>query len=289
LVDDEATPAPPAAVPPEPASTAAGLGPVPPGATADPPLQGIRVLDMTIMWAGPLATWLLASLGAEVVKVEPACRPDGLRGSPGLFEACNRGKRRADLDLRRPEERDRFLDLVAGADLVIDNFSPRVAPNLGIEPAALRGVNPQVCSLSMPAFPLDSEERDWVAYGTGVHAISGLGDAGPDGFAPPAVTYPDALAGFAAFAVAVALLAHREPGPRRVPSGTPTNHAEVTLRGVVEPLRALHDLGATLCRPVPAAGLRRLGRTVLECGLPPSPFRGRGLPVDLGPAPRWDA
>jgi crotonobetainyl-CoA:carnitine CoA-transferase CaiB-like acyl-CoA transferase len=230
----------------------------------------VTVVDLTIMWAGPLATWLLASLGAEVVKVEPGCRPDGLRGSPAWFATLDRGKGGVDLDLRHARDRRRFFELVARADLVVDNFSPRVAPNLGIDPAALRTVNPDLATLSMPAFPAGRPERDWVAYGTGAHAISGLGDAGTDGFFAPAVTYPDPIAGFTAFAVAAALLVRRQLGAE--PTDEAPAEAEVSLSAALEPLRRRHDGGRTLRRPPPAAAVAALRERVLgPDGLPDAP------------------
>jgi hypothetical protein len=170
-------------------------------------LAGTRVVDLTSMWAGPLATHLLAAAGADVDTVEAACRPDGLRGTPAMFEVLAAGKRRHDLDLRQDEARQAFLDLVADADVVIESFSPRVLPNLGLDLPTLRTANPDVLLVSMPAFAADSAERDWVAYGTGVHAACGLGvDDGGRAWAP-AVTYPDPLGGLAAFAAICTALA----------------------------------------------------------------------------------
>src|SRR5581483_9224572 len=122
-------------------------------------LEGVRVVDMTVMWAGPLATRKLVELGADVVKVEPACRMDGTRGT-AMFDALNAGKRRADLDLRDASQRAEFMDLVRDADVVIDNFSPRVMPNLGLMHDDLLAVNPRIISVSMPAFPAGSPWRD---------------------------------------------------------------------------------------------------------------------------------
>ncbi len=171
-----------------------------PDTDASRTMAGVRVVDLTAMWAGPLATRLLAEAGAEVDTIEAACRPDGLRGTPAMFEHLAAGKRRRDLDLRQPEARSALLDLVADAEVVVESFSPRVMPNFGLDAAALVAVNPDVLVVSMPAFAPGSPERDWVAYGTGVHAISGLGvDASGRAWAP-SMTYPDPLAGLAAFA-----------------------------------------------------------------------------------------
>jgi CoA-transferase family III len=202
-------------------------------ATASDATDGLVVLDMTAMWAGPLATALLATgtLGrpAHVTKIEPDCRRDGLRdGAPGLAARLDAAKSHAALDLRVPGDRADFFDLVASADLVVDSFSRRVMPNLGLTPAELRQLRPDILTLSLPAFGLGRAEQDWVAYGSGVHATSGLG-VGPCGPWAPSVSYPDPLAGLTAHAVARAMLWGRSRGwaPR---------HAEVSLHGAIGPL-----------------------------------------------------
>lgn len=194
----------------------------------------IKVLDLTIMWSGPLCTALLAQLGMEVVKIEPTCRPDGLRdaGAGHLYRILNAAKTHLALDLREPQEHRAFLDLVAEADVVIDNFSPRVAANLGIEPTTLAARNPGLVTLSMPAFP-PGPMRHWVAYGTGVHGALGLGDYGHDAWRVPPVTYADPLAGFAALASVLALLAARDLGRNDGLAG------EVALAAAAQPLLSL--------------------------------------------------
>lgn len=198
--------------------TRAGAG------TGTGPLHGIRVLDLTAMWAGPLATWLLAQAGAEVTKVEATRRPDGLRrgarpvqagpGPGALFVALDHGKDHRTLDLDEPAQRATFLDLVADADIVVDNLSRRVRPNLGIDAATLRRHNPHLLDVSIRAYPADRPEADWVAYGGGVHATSGLA-ARPDGSpAPAALPYPDPLAGFETFVGILAAL--QRGGPARL-------------------------------------------------------------------------
>lgn len=203
------------------------------------PLTGVRILDATVMWAGPLATWLLAGLGAEVITVEPAARPDGARaprgggiypggvlvpgdgGRSGLFNALSRGKLRCDLDLRRPAAVDALHQELRGADLWIDNLSPRARGQLSVTREDLRRIRPDLLVLSMPAFGRRSRRRSWVAYGAQVHAVSGLawgragvGHASRDGEPPlPAATaYPDALTGVHAAVAAVAALLGRDAG-----------------------------------------------------------------------------
>lgn len=307
---------PPLAPPPAPAELRP-LGPprAPPAAPPrrdEPPLSGVRVCDLTTMWSGPLATWLLASLGADVLKVEPGCRLDGTRGADGLslgpdglpvgddldsstiFQALNRNKRRLDLDLRSAGQRAAFLEQVGASDLVVSNFSPRVPANLGIEPATLaagRG-RPLGC-VQMPAFPAGSEERDWRAYGHGIHAVSGLG-VDQDGRPWTAGTsYPDALSGFAAAAVAVALrvgavrggtswaaevpmLAVAHGLAARVPRGP----AAGTAAGLVDDGARAAALAACLERATVEIETAR-GRFVC----PRSPFRLDTRPVAEVPAP----
>lgn len=189
------------------------------------------VVDLTALWAGPLATALLADLGAEVVKVEPSVRLDGIARHPAFYDHLNAAKQVVDLDLREEPGRRRFEALLDRADLVVDSFSRRVMPNFGYGRPALAARWPRLAALSITAFPASAAEADWIAYGPGVHAAMGLGDRGPGrAFEPAPVAYPDALAGLAAFASAAELLAR---GP-----AAPAN-SEVSLAASVAPLTRL--------------------------------------------------
>jgi crotonobetainyl-CoA:carnitine CoA-transferase CaiB-like acyl-CoA transferase len=221
------------------------------------------------MWAGPLTTWLLQTLGADVYKVEPDSRPDGTRAvsgggiypngvqwlpgwDSGLWNALNAEKRRLPLDLRRPADRDEFLSRAGAADVIIDSFSPRVMPNFGLDPSALAPV-----AVSMPAFP-PGPQRDWVAYGTGIHAWLGLGERKDGSFAAPAVAYPDSVTGFTgALAVLVAL------------AGGLSGHVEVPLLSATAPLLHFADrLGP---------GDPPDGQLLLEAGSQTGEFAGRDV------------
>lgn len=189
------------------------------------------VVDLTALWAGPLATALLADLGAEVVKVDPAARPDGLARHRAFHHHLNSAKQVVDLDLRDDSDRRRFEALLDRADLLIDSFSRRVMPNFGYGRPALAARWPRLAALSVTAFPASAPEADWIAYGPGVHAAMGLGDRGPGrSFEPAPVAYPDALAGLAAFASAAELLARGPSAPAS---------AEVSLAATVTPLTRL--------------------------------------------------
>ncbi|MGI8554170.1 MAG: CaiB/BaiF CoA transferase family protein [Dehalococcoidia bacterium] len=153
------------------------------------PLHGIRVIDFTNAVAGPIASFLLADLGAEVIKVEaPNARPLHATGTAPLreggedrsydrmllFNELNHGKKGISLDVARPDGRQVFLRLVAKSDVVIENFAPRVMGNLGLDYDDLRREQPGIIMVSMPAFGLSGPYRDRVSYGPGIDAMSGL-------------------------------------------------------------------------------------------------------------------
>ena len=112
-------------------------------------LEGIRVIDLTQMLAGPYATMLLADHGAEVIKVEPM-KGDGARGVPvfhpedeskvlnSYFQSINRNKKSITLDLKSEEGKAVLLELVADADVVVENFSAGVMDRLGLGTRSLR-------------------------------------------------------------------------------------------------------------------------------------------------------
>lgn len=196
--------------------------------TRNRPLDGVRVLDFTVAVAGPLCTALLADLGAEVIKVEaPNGRPLHAAGTAPLQEPCpdepwnrvmlfnqlNRGKRSVVLDVSRPEGRQLFLELTASVDVLVQNFAPRVLPNLGLAEPVLREVNPPLILVSMPAFGLDGPYRDRGSYGPGIDAMSGLSHLTgyPDG--PPMKPgnfFCDQNAALHAAVAVLAALRHRD-------------------------------------------------------------------------------
>ena len=151
------------------------------------PLEGVRIVDLTAFWAGPAATHLLAAFGADVVKVESIQRPDGIRYSGGMrkdvedwweygwvFHAMNTNKRSVTLDLGCDDGRRLFTKMVARADVVIENFSPRVMDHFGLTADVLLEVNPQLVVARMPAFGLDGPWRDRVGFAPTMEQIAGL-------------------------------------------------------------------------------------------------------------------
>ncbi|HMD45630.1 MAG TPA: CoA transferase [Acidimicrobiales bacterium] len=163
-----------------------------PAAPADagpvrPALDGVRVVDFTAFWAGPSASHLLAALGADVIKVESVQRPDGMRFAGGqrpgverwweigwVFHGVNVGKRDVTLDLSVPAGRELARRLIAGADVVIENFSPRVMDAFDLGWEALSALNPRLLMVRMPAFGLDGPWRDRVGFAPTMEQISGM-------------------------------------------------------------------------------------------------------------------
>jgi crotonobetainyl-CoA:carnitine CoA-transferase CaiB-like acyl-CoA transferase len=151
------------------------------------PLAGIRVVDCTAWWAGPAAGAALAMLGADVIKVESVTRPDLMRyastkppkvdewweWSP-LFHSGNVGKRAITLDLTRPEGVDVFERLVETADVLIENYTPRVMDQFGLGWQRLHELNPDLIMTRMPAFGLDGPWRDNTGFAQTMECISGM-------------------------------------------------------------------------------------------------------------------
>lgn len=135
-------------------------------------LDGVRVLDFTWVVGGPLATRMLASLGAEVVKVETATRPEYLdRGAQ--FRLLNEGKRSCALDLKTPGGRELALELAARSHVVVENFSPGTLARLGLSFNALCERRRDVVLVSLSGLGQSGPYRDYVSYGSLLQAFSG--------------------------------------------------------------------------------------------------------------------
>ena len=144
------------------------------------PLNGLRVLDFSRVLAGPFAGRMLSDLGADVVKIEP---PDGdvtrlwgrdIAGLPGYYHQQNAGKRNICMDIRAPGAVDLVKNLVARADIVIENYRPDVMPRLGLGYDTLKAVNPALIMLSISGFGQGGPESHRPAYAPIIHAEAGL-------------------------------------------------------------------------------------------------------------------
>jgi crotonobetainyl-CoA:carnitine CoA-transferase CaiB-like acyl-CoA transferase len=134
-------------------------------------LRGVRILDLTWGIAGPLGLWLLAEQGADVIKVEPP-GGDPFRQTHG-YTVWNRSRRSVSIDLTRPEGIDLLLDLVEGADVLAESFTPGVMDSLGLAYKDLAAINPRLVYLSVPAYPSASRHAHRPGYDALVQARSG--------------------------------------------------------------------------------------------------------------------
>jgi len=160
------------------------------------PLEGVRVLDVSRVWAGPLLTRLLGDFGAEVIKVEPLFGrrlvsgtrtlsrvlpdfPNGQFGERhwnrhGMFNDLNRNKLSLTLDLSMPPAIEIFKKLVKISDIVVENYTPRVMSNFGLDYPVLKQIKEDIIMISMPGYGMTGPYRDYPAFGTNIEGIAGL-------------------------------------------------------------------------------------------------------------------
>ena len=151
------------------------------------PLHGLRVLDMTAYWAGPLCTQLLGLMGAEVIHLESASRLDGSRlvsgASPDtaewwersyIFLGGNANKKSLTLDFQADRGRELLRKLVSTCDVVVENYTPRVLDQIGLDYDSVRELNPATIMVRLPGFGLDGPWRDAAAFAYVIEDASGL-------------------------------------------------------------------------------------------------------------------
>jgi len=189
-------------------------------------LEGVRILDLTFVWAGPTATMLLADLGAEVIKIESLARwdmrgplpPPVQDGEPrrwqgrGGFHTRNRNKLGITLDLGREAGRSLFLRLVRLSDAVIENYSLRVMTNWGLDYPALQQEKPDIILVSMPGFGASGPYKDQPSWGETLDATSGIASRTGYRDGPPmrsAIAFGDPVGGFHGAIAAIAALTYR--------------------------------------------------------------------------------
>lgn len=193
------------------------------------PLDGVRVLDLTMIWAGPYATKMLGEMGAEVIKIESPRAWDNIRtlfpraddvedpwNSAFYFAEYNHEKKSVTFDLATPAGRDVFLRLVARSDVVIENYRADVMDNLGLGTDVLLAAKADLVAVSMAGFGKTGADRDNVGYGPIIEMMSGLMSLSgydPDTPQKTGISYGDPVAGLAAVgAVAMTLIKRRRTG-----------------------------------------------------------------------------
>ena len=145
------------------------------------PMDGVRVIDLTSMISGPLATLTLADQGADVIKVEPPGGGDFVRhlatrrnGYSASFVNNNRNKRSVILDLKNPDGLNAFKKMIMDADVVIQNFRPGVASRIGIGEEVLRDLNPALIYVSISGFGFEGPYAQKPVFDPLVQAVTGL-------------------------------------------------------------------------------------------------------------------
>jgi crotonobetainyl-CoA:carnitine CoA-transferase CaiB-like acyl-CoA transferase len=151
------------------------------------PLKGLRILDLSMFFAGPVAAQIAADAGAEVIKVESVQRIDGWRGSASTWDSdiapwesspyfnwVNRSKRGITLNLNDSRGTDILKKLVAQSDVLIENYTPRVMGKFGLPYETLSELNPRLIMLSLSGFGADVSWRDYVAFGMSTEQMSGI-------------------------------------------------------------------------------------------------------------------
>ncbi len=144
-------------------------------------LDGVRVVDLSRVLAGPVCGRILADLGADVIKVEPSTEdlsryiaPKDDRGMSGLYTLANVGKRNLSLDYHKPGAAGLVLDLVRRADLVIENFRPGVLERMGLGWKEIERANPRAVLLSLNGYGSESQWSERPAFAPTIHAVAGL-------------------------------------------------------------------------------------------------------------------
>ena len=194
------------------------------------PLEGIRVIDTSYVFAGPYATGLLGDLGAEVIKIEGPTRPDFTRGGAfsGLapdnelksdpwnrmssFNLVNRGKKSLVLDLTRKEGRDVLVDLIKVSDVIVENFTPRVMRGWGLDYPGMKKINPNIVMISNTGYGRGGPYSAYPAQATTQEATHGLAAVtGYSGGEPSKAgqSYVDFLAAWAIISAALLGLRYR--------------------------------------------------------------------------------
>ncbi len=194
------------------------------------PLEGIRVVDLAQVFAGPACTRILADLGADVIRFESPNRLDVTRSliiteNDGLdhyyhrasyFVIRNTGKREVVVDLAKEEGREITRKLIARADVVVESFTPRVMANFGLDYERLKQIKPDIIMCSLSGYGQDGPMRDFAGYGMGLEPASGLSSiTGYEGGPPirSGLSFTDPYSGFiGAGAILTALHYRRRTG-----------------------------------------------------------------------------
>lgn len=242
------------------------------------PLEGVRVIDFSWVWAGPFCTMHLAYLGAEVIKIESSTRPGLGRRLPvhptgvepslntcGYFNQWDQGKKSVELDLQTAAGVEQALALIATADVVVDNYATGVMDRLGLSDEVLRAANPDLIIASVTGYGHTGPLREYMGYGptttplSGLTALTGHRDGRPE---EAGLSFGDPAAGLAAAFGVCAALAHRRRSGE--PGRVDASLWEATAVNAVEAWMA-HALGNELTAPMGNRNMTEAPHGVFRC------------------------
>ena len=265
-------------------STTPSTSPLPQG-----PLAGVRVLDLTSVVLGPLATQILGDFGADVIKIESLegdlMRANGVslhKGMSSIFLAVNRNKRSVAIDLKRAAGRTAVRTLIGGADVLVHNMRVAAIERLGMGYAAVAAINPNIVYCVATGFGQDGPDAHRPAFDDVIQAACGLasliGGAGAEpAFAPTLVA--DKTTGLAVVNAVLAALFHRERGGHG-------QYIEVPMLETMVAFTMAEHLGGLTFDPAPApAGYAR----ILGGGRKPAPTRDGFVAMLPYTADHWTA
>ncbi len=202
------------------------------------PLEGLRVLDVSTILAGPLACQILGDFGAEVVKIEHPVAGDGMRGHgerkdgvPLWWKEVSRNKRTVGLNLGKPEGAAVFRRLAATADVVVENFRPGTLERWGVGPDVLHSDNPSLVLVRLTGFGQTGPYAERPGFGTLAEAMSGFAFMTGEVDGPPTLPsfgLADSICGIAASSAALMALRHRDA----------TGEGQVVDLSILEPIMA---------------------------------------------------
>ena len=188
------------------------------------PLDGLRIVDLSRIVAGPLATQIFGDYGAEVIKIEqpglgddsrqwvPPAAPDG---SATYFFSINRNKKSVTLNLKHPRGKEILKRLVRQADVLVENFKPGTMEDLGLGYETLRQENPRLIYCAISGFGASGAKREWAGYDAVMQGVTGLMSITGEADGPPVkvgVALIDEITALYAHGAILAALLHRERG-----------------------------------------------------------------------------